>query len=186
MSGEGSSFIANLRETRRILTDVSNLLRSADGMMEKAGWAAMTTTSRESAFTIEAPERWSPWTIFRFYKNDSNEHRVPYFAALLSDHPNREYKLKEPLASGGIFEVESKQALDVIKINWWYSQLYAYVGLNAEPNGSLIEIRDKERLRKMDYDGSINSATCFAWPLVTLKGPSDVEAKLTTPLLILL
>lgn len=183
MTDDGADLLANLRETRRILTDVSLLLRTADGLMKKAGWESLTSTSRETAYDIKAPERWSPWTIFRFYKNPSHPLFVPFIAALLNDHPNDEYALRIPLVSAGYFRLNSEAAVTNIQYNYWYSQLYAYVSPTKDGDGSIIQQQGNDWQKKLGYVDAIESAACFAWPLVTFREPTDIESKLTARVL---
>jgi len=186
MSLDGSNILENFKETKRILSNTSILLQTADSLMIKNGWQSEGQGVRESSSDLKNSARWVPWTLYRFYKKGEILRRA-FISILLDNQPEDEYGLVEPLITAGYFDIAAQE-------HWYYhwSQLYAYVSDKDERgDGRIIELPFDADWRKRVPSSSvggkpIGAAKCFAVPLTSVKSSQDLEAKIVSPLLKLL
>jgi len=178
MTEEGPKIIRALRQVRRLHDDVSLLLRTADKAMGERGWKNAKSDSRalyETSSSIDRPQQWMPWEIYRYYRHDDRSATLASLTVLLDDGQT---EFPEPLVSGSVIEFED--ANTAAGHAYWAGAFYRVMP-KSEPDGRIVEVQ-REQLEK-SWDFEFQSARCFAYPLVTVTSEEVLREKLVGRLL---
>src|SRR3546814_5183146 len=68
--------------------NVSLLLKTADSAMTEKGWVnakSDATALHEMSYSINSPDQWMPWEVFRYYKHKDHPTLLASTAVLLDD-----------------------------------------------------------------------------------------------------
>src|SRR3546814_3388432 len=69
---EGETILGAIRQLRELHRNVSLLLKTADSAMTEKGWVnakSDATALHEMSYSINSPDQWMPWEVFRYYKH---------------------------------------------------------------------------------------------------------------------
>lgn len=108
MGNAGEDVISGFRELRRFCNQLSLFLKTADGLMEEAGWIPVPrlTVVGNGSGDVNYPDWWLPADFSRVYRNKSHKQLLTYVAAIVNDHPDDPggVMLTESLISAGWIE----------------------------------------------------------------------------------
>jgi hypothetical protein len=171
--GEGKIIISALHQLRGLHRDVSLLLRTAEAAMTEKGWengGNGSSALHEFSYSLDKPDQWMPWEIFRFYKHRDHPTRLASIAVLLDDFAGR---LSEPVVTGAIFAFESPEK--VAYLNWFATIFKAVPGREAD--GSVLELSRAEL--EQDWQSHFEKAWSFAYPLVSIRSETELRQKVS-------
>lgn len=181
MTDEGKTILSAIHQIRDLHRSISRLLKTADAAMDVQGWKnakADSTALHEMSYSIDRPERWMPWDVYRYYKHTDHPSILASITVILDDSEGR---LSEPLVSGGLFDFGQGQT--VANFYTWLSSIYKAVP-DREADGRFREISRAQL--EPSWQTDFEKAWCFAIPLVEMASEAvlreDVVEKLLSKL----
>mgnify|MGYP001568595060 CR=1 FL=1 len=195
MTDSGKELSGSIRQFRKMFIDLSKLLQTVDELMRNEGWVyppsdrgSQNNVVLAASATINYPERWMPYVLFRFYTKPNRPSILSYVSVLLDDDVDGEYRLEEPLVTAGFFDYGNKEA-DQWEAWWCKWHMYSDEA-DRKDDGSVISSYGgwKEEWKKEEQGITypFEEFKVFARPLVELTTPEIVKAKITDELLKLL
>src|SRR3546814_11049212 len=85
---EGETILGAIRQLRELHRNVSLLLKTADSAMTEKGWVnakSDATALHEMSYSINSPDQWMPWEVFRYYKQKDHTTPMPSTAVFRDD-----------------------------------------------------------------------------------------------------
>jgi len=186
MSNDGENILNSVKQMKNIFKDVSRLLETVDGLMEKEewipAWKQRNLSILESSNSLINPDRWMPSEIFRFYKKKDIP-KLSFASVLLDDDLDENYTISEPLITAGYFDLGDKK-VDYPDYGW--PRIYGFAK-NEEDNGTITPFKGGIELAKdRKYNFPFESGEGFGWPLTSIKNTEDIQNKIIIPLIKLL
>jgi hypothetical protein len=183
---DGKNTLAAIRQVRRLMQQVSKLLRGADAMMEEAGWSQRlgNTAIANASYTIGSPLGWMPYEIFRFYKHteDSNLQNVVPCITVHLDGENRGKSLAEPLVCAIVFEYETAASIPVgsplYNTDWWHLA----VDVRTD-DGTRVDVKPAIQWPTDELSQRMKRMQSFARPLVSFRDSAALRVGIVQPLL---
>lgn len=167
--GEGKTILSAIRQLRDLHRNISLLLKTAEAALYEKGWENGGNGSyalHEFSYSIERPEQWMPWEVFRFYKHRDRFARLASLAVLLDDSTGR---LSEPVVAGAIFEFDAPEKFGYHN---WFATIYKAIP-GREADGQVLEVSRAELPE--DWQSDFDRAWCFAYPLVRINSESELR-----------
>jgi hypothetical protein len=160
------------------------LLRTADEQMAKADWSTESNYAlSELSYSILNPTQWIPINAFRFYRHKDYPNRLAYVSALLDDHWDRGYTIKEPLVTAGFLDYGQAKISDDQN---WYARYYGHLSKDHALKADGQPFGFDKAMLPTNLQGKFESGKVFAVPLVSITNANDVESQITGKLLNLL
>ena len=184
MSNDGENVLKLVRQMRRLCEQVAMLLRTADEQMAKADWSTESNYAlSELSYSILNPTQWIPINAFRFYRHKDYPNRLAYVSALLDDHWDRGYTIKEPLMTAGFLDYGQAKISDDEN---WYARYYGHLSKDHDLRADGQPFSFDKTMLPPDLQGKYESGKVFAVPLVSITNSDDVKSQITSKLLNLL
>ena len=187
MSEEGKNLNDFFKEFRRINKQIQLLLKTIDESMKKEGWKFQNTVCKYGSDSIDCPEKWYPWFLFRFYIKKPKYNNILMYASVLLDNDIwGEYKLSEPLVTVGYFNFGKKES----SYYEWFARWFEYIE-NRKEDGSICNSRSYKNWRyewKKDWGKDFTSIDdiqewkCFGLPLTSINS-KNIQSKIIDPFL---
>ncbi|WP_193371359.1 hypothetical protein [Pelagibius marinus] len=173
IENEGQFILEALRQIRTLHQNISLLLKTADAAMAELKWVNAKTDAtalHEMSYSINSPDQWMPWEVYRYYKNDAYPSLLASTAVLLDD---AEERVTEPLVTGALFEFDPSSTSPSF-LNWYATIFKAAPDRTAD--GQLLEV-SRDQL-PTSWQNNFIKVWCFAYPLVDFNNEGDVRSKL--------
>jgi len=184
-ASEQSRWLVLFDQINQLYVSVSQLLKDCDRLMDRHGFTCAhknpnTIGMGEMSWLVNAPERWVPGWIARFYRpNDVASPITTYIAVFLSDrggsedYPGEGKRLVEPLiVAGSIRYFPGKNA------KWDYKNCKSWFWSGGEVGGQPV----KQTFSEENRDGQ-SSNTSFAGRLENVKDLKSFEKCVIEPLM---
>ncbi|MGF1628697.1 MAG: hypothetical protein ACFCUT_04450 [Kiloniellaceae bacterium] len=175
--GEGKVIRRVIEQVRELHRSVSLLIRTAESAMNEAGWQNGGSGSyalHEFSYSIDRPDKWMPWEVFRFFKHPDHPTKWASIAVLLDDAEGR---LAEPVVTGALFEFPTAEA---VGFQNWFASIYKAIP-GREADGQIHEAARAEL--SQDWQSSFDRVWCLALPLVDINSEDDLREKIVGRLL---
>jgi hypothetical protein len=177
---DGPNILAAIRQTRKLMVEISKLLLEADAILGAAGWEprAGTTALSGGAVSINTPTNWIPYRAFRFYQHAEYSIVVPCVSVILEGYAPNE-KVTEPLVSGLVMEYDTVEELPqgnmLYRIATWHLHVH-----DRRDDGTVFEIVPRDL---WNNESTAKSMRSFAIPLVSVESREHLERTVVAPLL---
>lgn len=174
---EGETILGAIRQLRELHRNVSLLLKTADSAMTEKGWVnakSDATALHEMSYSINSPDQWMPWEVFRYYKHKDHPTLLASTAVLLDDFEGR---IPEPLVTAALFAFGPGQ--DFSKFYNWFACIFKAVPAR-EAHGAFFDISRPQL--PQDWQSDFTHAWCFALPLVNINSENDLRQRIAQPL----
>ena len=184
--GEGASMTASFEYVRQAYRTAARMLLSADALLVDRklavySWHAIWPSRSTSLSRVD----WLPGSVFRHYHSPELQNReVLTLAAVF--FATDEHTLTEPLCIGSRMWVHHVATNDVY---WW--ALVQRWALDAAPSDGLVRRLDSKSVsftqkdQRQNFDGGVvgGALATVAVPLLNIRGTSDLEEQVISPLL---
>lgn len=185
MSEEGKDLLNLFKEVRIINKQIQLLLKTVDDKMKIKGWIAKDTVRTYSSPSINSPEKWFPWFLYRFYTNNDTKYKniLMYASVLLDDDIWGEYNLPEPLFTAGYFNYGKKEVTWNEWYAWWifYTKNRMYDGTPSKSSKNWKDEWKKEWGTSFKDIADIQDWKCFGLPLTSITS-QNVQSKVIDPM----
>lgn len=188
MSENGKNIINVIKEIRQLSEQIHLLLSTSDELMKEKGWEPFNKTVMvEHSNSLDIPEEWYPYYLFRFYKKDKSNFLL-YIGILLYNDNEGYYEITEqPLITAGYFDYgQNKVTLNTFE--WWYAKWFGY--LEEKADGIIYSSDDnwKDNWKaSSNEDSKINypfiNWKCFGLPLTNITNSDELQSKIIKKLI---
>ena len=178
MTEEGQKILCAVQQIRELHSNISLLLLTADAAMGKSGWRnakADKTAISDQSYSIDLPERWMPWEIFRFYKHEAYPSFLASITVLIDD---AERRITEPLIAASIIDFGSGKP--IANFQNWLGGIFKSLGDRVE-NGKLCKATT-EQIPESWHD-NFERVWCFAHPLSEVTSENFLREKVVDRLI---
>jgi hypothetical protein len=182
MNDTGHNIVSGFRRLREFCREVSRLLGTTKGMMEKKRWEKV---KRTAVFRIRSrdPYRWLSHEFCLFFNNTEHLQLLP-FVAVIVDRPEEHSPDDYALLSAGCLVFADKKPTKV-KHRW--ARWHVYMGDRRKDDGTVC-IEEQQKARQWEEGhhkptAGLVSVTTFAYPLVKIGNPEALQKHIVQPLL---
>jgi hypothetical protein len=191
MNENGKTIIDLIKEVRQLSEDLHLLLSTADGLMKEKGWEPFKNKSIKTAMTehspsLDIPEEWYPYYLFRFYRKDKSNFLL-FISVLLYNDNEGHYEITEPLITAGYFDY-GQEKVTFNTFEYWYAKWFGY--LKEKADGIIHSSDDnwKDKWKTFsNEDSRINYPfikwMCFGLPLTNITNSDELKSKIIKPLI---
>lgn len=166
---EGEIIRRAIGQIRELHRNVSLLIKTAEAALLEEGWVNIQSGSyglHEFSYSIDRPEQWMTWEVFRYYKHNDYQTKVVSVAVLLDDADGR---LAEPIVTTAMFEFDFPEKVGYEN---WYAALFKAVP-DHEADGKIYAVSRQDL--PPSWQSDFDRARCFAWPLVSINSETDLR-----------
>jgi len=183
MEQQGVELLKAIKSVRSFLSDVSQLLSTADALMAEKSWES----DRGSyclgglSYTVGAGHKWMPREAGRSYRNKDEYPNVIAIISVLLDDDDNDYKLSEPVVSGSCFVFPEDISEKKLSLDYWNYSWFGWFKMNADgipgkfsasaAKGRWSEVYDWEKVK------------IFGAPLVSVTNEALLKENIINPLI---
>jgi len=187
MSEDEKNILNAMKQVRNLFKEFALILETIDDQLEGKGFETITgsTCLADGSSSLYSPTYWMPTHVLRFYQNAHYSNLQLYVAIYFDDDNRQDYLLNQPIISAGVFDFQTKKvtfngSYDRAK---FFFEACAFLKKTQFIPGEILTLSIDMDWKKEVGDYAFDSATCFAYPLLSIKNSSDIEEKITKVLL---
>lgn len=183
MSEDGKNILKAIKQNKKFFEEVALLLKTSDEQMLEKGWYADGNAAiYDMSKSLNEPQRWIPYYLFRIYFNDEYENILAYISILLDDDVWGNYKITEPIITAGYFDYGGNE----VDYEPWITKWYGYWMEKGREDGIIYEAKKNwktEFAEKFDWKVHFEFYKFFGIPLTLITNASELESKIVNRLL---
>ncbi|HVX84456.1 MAG TPA: hypothetical protein VH253_06535 [Phycisphaerae bacterium] len=157
--------LKSIKSMRRFLSDVGVLLKTADALMEQAGWESQGEGCVEGgSSSAGSGGRWIPREAVRWYARDDRQDVLAFMGVVLDDSAEDVADVREPLVVAGVLNL-----LKGAKRGGWNWQIHFFEWNEGKTDGTVFQAH------KDDSDWKVDWKPGWGWSKMKMFGRALVE-----------
>lgn len=171
MSKDGKQILEAVQAMRGFFKEIGLLLQTADAQMADNDWMPSKgnmATAWGSASVKKATE-WLPRFAYRYYENPDYPGLLASICVIVDEVDDSPIG-SEPIISGGLHDFGNQEIVSDPGESYWHPCIEGHT-----EDGKLHHHND-------EGEDAYYSVHTFAWPLVKIQSPDDLQTLITDPL----